>query len=1107
MNKQEDKQQNHSNPYENNLKLGIAGYKYEDLYRPERLRDLMESFSAQLNSDDENLYERHQKYLDNQGENFDKLELSELLIALAPHVSRFIARLFQVEAERDEQKAASLAILEQLAGKKKKANKTDFSQLVNVETLSGDQYEYLQGPRSNLKRRDGFNLTDNGYDDHQTLCEVDYCIYCHQTNTDYCAHGMRNKRSGEFRSNPLGVIQSGCPLEERISEMHQLKRDGDNIAALAIIMIDNPMCPGTGHRICNDCMKSCIYQKREPVNIPQIETKILKDVLSLPYGFEIYCLLSRWNPLNAVRPYALPYNGRNVLVVGLGPAGYTLSHYLLNEGCAVIGIDALKIEPLPSELTGSDQNPPAAIKDVSMLHEELGERTMLGFGGVAEYGITSRWDKNFLKLIYLSLARRNAFLCYGGIRFGGTINIDDAWKMGVDHIAIAAGAGRPTMIGMRNNMARGIRQASDFLMALQLTGAAKSSSLANMQIRLPAGVIGGGLTAVDATTELMAYYPLQVERILDRYEKVCKHLGDDHVNGTFDTEEKHLLEEYLAHGRAIRSERQRAEAANEAPDFLPLLQSWGGVTLLYRKRMQDAPAYRDNHEEIIKAMEEGLIWAQELSPLEAKTDEYGHLQSVAFEKMRLQEGKWKSTGESIDIPLRSLIIAAGTSPNITYEDEYPGSFTFNGKYFQRHELITSDSHASNEPSLQPTDDTAKPKIARPAPFTSYNQDGRYISYYGDNHPVYAGNVVKAMASAKDSFAHVMSLFKHNTDDQLNDVNTSTALTQLKEQWDKALGVTLLSVERLTSNILELVVHANMQAHHFQPGQFYRVQNYETLARTIDGTRLASEALALTGARVDKQKGIISLIVLELGSSSRLCALWQSGDPLVVMGVTGAPTEIPSNKKIMLLGGGLGNAVLLSIGRALRAAGNDVLYFAGYKSKDDLFKQTEIEAAADVVVWSVDPLSNAEKIIPARSQDKSYIGNIVQSMLAYAQGDLGETPIALSDVDHIIVIGSNRMMEAVRDARYGALKAYLKTEHTAIASINSPMQCMMKGVCAQCLCKQVDPQSGKESYVYSCFNQDQNLDHVDFDNLSARLQQNSLMEKLSDMWLTCLLDSE
>ena len=63
-------------------------------------------------------------------------------------------------------------------------------------------------------------------------------------------------------------------------------------------------------------------------------------------------------------------------------------------------------------------------------------------------------------------------------------------------------------------LARGVRAASDFLMALQLTGAAKADSIANMQVRLPVVVIGGGLTAIDTATESLAYYVVQVEKFL-----------------------------------------------------------------------------------------------------------------------------------------------------------------------------------------------------------------------------------------------------------------------------------------------------------------------------------------------------------------------------------------------------------------------------------------------------------------------------------------------------------------------------------------------------------------------------------------------------------------
>src|SRR6266704_931620 len=220
------------------------------------------------------------------------------------------------------------------------------------------------------------------------------------------------RRRGFALTDP-GTALAGCPLEEKISEFHTLKSQGNALAALAVIVIDNPMVAVTGHRICNDCMKSSIYQKQEPVNIPQAETRTLKDVLELPWGFEIYSLLTRWNPLNFHRSLPLPATGRKVLIAGMGPAGFTLAHYLMNDGHAVAGIDGLKIEPLPEQFSGIKADGTRAkfepIRDVSTLYESLDDRVMAGFGGVAEYGITVRWDKNFLKLVRLLLERRAQF--------------------------------------------------------------------------------------------------------------------------------------------------------------------------------------------------------------------------------------------------------------------------------------------------------------------------------------------------------------------------------------------------------------------------------------------------------------------------------------------------------------------------------------------------------------------------------------------------------------------------------------------------------------------------------------------------------------------------
>jgi NAD(P)H-flavin reductase len=457
---------------------------------------------------------------------------------------------------------------------------------------------------------------------------------------------------------------------------------------------------------------------------------------------------------------------------------------------------------------------------------------------------------------------------------------------------------------------------------------------------------------------------------------------------------------------------------------------------------------------------------------------------------------------TVTLPARTVLVAAGTSPNITYEKEAPTTFQLDSKkkFFQPHSVVKG---ADGRFSL-----AADPNGF----FTSYTKDGKFVSYYGDNHPRYAGNVVKAMASAKDGFRKVLTLFS----DELARLDaTSPAQSARDTLWahlvtrlEDDLRARVERVVRLTDTIVEVVVKAPAAARHFSPGQFYRLQNFETLARRVpmDGRSvpLIMEGIALTGAWVDKEKGLLSLIALEMGVSSRLVAYLRPGEPLVVMGPTGAPTEIPEGQNVLLLGGGLGNAVLFSIAKALRDCGNKVIYFAGYRKGEDLFKREEIELATDQVIWSTD---GGAPIVPDRPQDAHFRGNIVQAMLAYQAGELGRALIPLNTVDRIIAIGSDRMMAAVKAARHGALAPYLKPEHVGIASINSPMQCMMKEVCAQCLQKHVDPKTGKESIIFTCFNQDQEMDRVDFPNLAARLRQNTVQEKLSGLWFRQLVSHQ
>jgi NADPH-dependent glutamate synthase beta subunit-like oxidoreductase/NAD(P)H-flavin reductase len=1160
--------------------LGVPGYSFADLHDPDRLSSLYDRFCEEMQAADPALWREWDGYRRAPDAPRPPIALSTLLTSMAPHVSRFVKRLFDVDAPaadvaeatraqddlfrfkvdfvrrralplvkggarlppRAEDDAvvealiagasgsdrelaiarAGCALLDAEKAEPQSATRNPHYEILkrwcaarihdpayrswvifrfpeNVEPfhLVAVQHpdstlpEAMTGPDWRLRRRDGFTLTDARMKPREVLSEIHYCVLCHERDKDSCSKGLHEK-DGTITVNALGIELEGCPLDEKISEMHALRKAGDPIGALALVVVDNPMCPGTGHRICNDCMKSCIYQKQEPVNIPQIETGVLTDVLGLPWGVEIYGLLTRWNPLNVRRPFALPYNGKNVLVVGLGPAGYTLAHYLINEGFGVVGIDALKIEPLPAALTGDGGGAPKPIRDWSEIYSALDERVLEGFGGVSEYGITVRWDKNFLTLLHLTLARRRGLKMYGGVRFGGTMPIDDAWSYGFDHVAIAAGAGRPTIIDMKNNLIRGIRKASDFLMALQLTGAFKRDALPNLQARVPAVVIGGGLTAIDTATELMAYYPLQVEKMLAQYEALVSKLGESRVRDMYDAEERELVDEYVSHGRQVRAERARATQAGETPNLIALVRSWGGVTIAYRKRMVDSPAYRLNHEEVIKALEEGIVFAENLNPVEAVPDSRGALSAMVFNR----EGQKAESIGQVTLPARTCLVAAGTTPNITYENEARGTFQLDAKkkFFQPHSASMNGDGGFHL--------TPDPKGF----FTSYDSRGRFVTYYGDNHPRYAGNVVKAMASAKHGFPEIAKLFARELVDldPAGQPDRDAAWRRLVERLDHELVATVEDVVRLTPTIIEVIVKAPAAARHFHPGQFYRLQNFESLAPRAGTTSLLMEGIALTGAWVDKSRGLLSLIALELGVSSRLCAYLRKGERVVVMGPTGAPTEIPEGRNVLLLGGGLGNAVLFSIAKAMREHGNRVIYFAGYKKGEDLFKREEIEGATDQVIWSTDM---GATIAPARTQDAHFRGNIVQAMLAYQNGELGERIVPLPTVDRIIAIGSDRMMSAVKAARHGVLAPYLKPDHVGIASINSPMQCMMKEVCAQCLQKHVDPKTGKETIIFSCFNQDQDIDRVDFANLAARLRQNTVQEKLSNMWLDHLLASQ
>ena len=921
--------------------------------------------------------------------------------------------------------------------------KKDYGNLVPMVPVENDLFARFEAPVESRRERDGFKLTDPRKPLREVLDEIHYCVYCHKNEGDFCSKGFPVKKNDPelgLKTNPVGDVLTGCPLEEKISEMHVVKKAGYAIGALAIITIDNPLCAVTGHRICNDCMKACIYQKQDPVNIPEVETRILTDVLGLPWGVEIYDLLIRWNPLRQTQFVPKAYNQKKVLVMGMGPAGFTLAHHLLMEGCAVVGADGLKIEPLPMAFLSRP------IYDFNTLKESLDDRVMLGFGGVAEYGITVRWDKNFLKLIYISLARRKYFQLFGNVRFGGTMTVENAWALGFDHVAIAVGAGLPKELRIPNSLAPGMRQANDFLMALQLTGAVKKSSLANLQVRLPAVVIGGGLTGIDTATEVQAYYITQVEKTHQRYQILKNALGETELRHHFDPQSLIILDEFLSHAEKIMAERIVAEQENRKPALNKLIREWGGVTIAYRKSIQESPAYQRNHEEVIKALEEGIYYAQGLEPTAVILDAAGAVSALKC--------------DDLIIPAKSIFVATGAQPNIAYEFEHKGSFLRDKMVYQ---CFDESGHAVEKIGH------VKENFGI---FTSYFEKNNQsttpyrVSFIGDTHPVFHGSVVKAIASGKLAYPSIMQALKSEA------AVGQASYDAFRDKMASLFDVKVVSVTREKNNIVKLVVHAPMAAKEFKPAQFYRIQNFETFSQTIENTKLQTEAVAALGIADQQHPDQLIFYIIENGASAKIIARLNPGDPLALMGPTGAKFHLPETPTtFLIIGNFFAVLYLLSVGPVLKAAGHKI-YFICDLAETARFALTEINVLADATHFC-----NA--------------GELLNTMCS----------MNLSEIEQVFVIGNSTLLKTIQHARGTELKNRLHPKVKFTASVYGSMQCMLKGVCAQCLQWQIDPVTGQRTKaVYACSWQHQPMEIVDIDNLSDRLGQNKMQETLTNLWL-------
>src|SRR6185369_1996930 len=190
-------------------------------------------------------------------------------------------------------------------------------------------------------------------------------------------------------------------------------------------------------------------------------------------------------------------------------------------------------------------------------------------------------------------------------------------------------------------------------------------------------------------------------------------------------------------------------------------------------------SYTLNHEEVLKALEEDIRFAEGLSPLAVEVDGYGAAKAL---KVSGQQG-----GEKVEatLPARTILVAAGTQPNTVLAREDATHAFIDGKYFR---ALDEDGNPVTPEKV------AKPAEVRVLMYRA--SDGRFMSFFGDLHPSFAGNVVKAMGGAKQGYpvlTGVMAVLPPPTR------SAADILAEANAQW----RAKVVRVGRLTPTIVEV----------------------------------------------------------------------------------------------------------------------------------------------------------------------------------------------------------------------------------------------------------------------------------------------------------------
>jgi NAD(P)H-flavin reductase len=154
---------------------------------------------------------------------------------------------------------------------------------------------------------------------------------------------------------------------------------------------------------------------------------------------------------------------------------------------------------------------------------------------------------------------------------------------------------------------------------------------------------------------------------------------------------------------------------------------------------------------------------------------------------------------------------------------------------------------------------------------------------------------------------------------------------------------ILLKQDLVPSIHLFKIEAPLVAAKAQAGQFVVVRIDER-----------GERIPLTIADWDEKEGSITIVFMEVGTTTARLALFEAGEAIAdFVGPLGLPSEIEKFGTVVCVAGGVGVAPTAPIARALKGAGNKIISILGARSKNLLFWEDKLGSVSDRLIVTTD----------------------------------------------------------------------------------------------------------------------------------------------------------